>query len=87
MAWYMYNDRYPREFRIADYKAYPHPDVQAKENKTTTYSLLDNPTGIQVAADENLVVMADLKGQESVKIRVQNLDTPGEDGFGGMNMR
>ena len=83
MAWYMYNDRYPREFRIADYKAYPHPDVQAKENKTTTYSLLDNPTGIQVAADENLVVMADLKGQESVKIRVQNLDTPGEDGFGG----
>lgn len=83
MAWYMYNGKYPREFRIADFKAYPHPDVQAKENKTSTYSLLDNPTGISVAADENLVVMADLKGRESVNIRVQNLDTPGADGFGG----
>lgn len=83
LAWYMYNGKYPREFRIADFKAYPHPDVQAKENKTSTYSLLDNPTGISVAADENLVVMADLKGRESVNIRVQNLDTPGADGFGG----
>lgn len=83
LAWYMYNGKYPREFRIADFKAYPHPDAQAKENKTSTYSLLDNPTGISVAADENLVVMADLKGRESVNIRVQNLDTPGADGFGG----
>lgn len=83
IAWYMYNDKYPREFRIADFKAYPHPSIQAKENKTNTYSLLDNPTGISVAADETLVVMADLKGLESVNIRVQNLDTPGADGFGG----
>lgn len=83
MAWYMYNNKYPREFRIADFKAYPHPDVQAIENKTTTYSLLDNPTGISVAADESLVVMADLKGRKSVNIRVQNLDKPGGDGFGG----
>lgn len=83
LAWYMYNGKYPREFRIADFKAYPHPDVQAKENKTTTYSVLDNPTGISVQKDEVLVVMADLKGRESVNIRVQNLDTPGADGFGG----
>lgn len=83
IAWYMYNNKYPREFRIADFKAYPHPDVQAKGNKTSTYSLLDNPTGISVNANENLLVMADLKGLESVNIRVQNLDTPGADGFGG----
>lgn len=83
IAWYMYNNKYPREFRIADFKAYPHPGVQAKENKTTTYSLLDNPTGISVQKDEVLVVMADLKGREAVNIRVQNLDTPGADGFGG----
>lgn len=81
LAWYMYNDKYPREFRIAEYKAYPYPYIQANANKTSKYSLLDNPTGISVAADENLVVMADLKGRESIKIRVQNLDTPGEDGF------
>lgn len=81
MAWYMYNNKYPHEFRIADYKAYPHPDVQAGENKTGTYSILDNPTGIFVAEGENLAVMADLKGMESVVIRIQDLDTPGKDGF------
>lgn len=83
IAWYIYKEKYPREFRIADYKAYPHPSAQAKENKTSTYSLLDNPTGISVGADENLVVMADLKGLPSATIRVQNLDKPGDDGFGG----
>ena len=83
LAWYMYNEKYPREFRIADYKAWPHPDVMSQENKTGTYSLLDNPTGIAVEANENLVVMADLKGRTDVMIRVQNLDAPGGDGFGG----
>jgi len=83
MAWYIYKEKYPREFRIADYKAYPHPSKQAEENKTSSYSLLDNPTGISVETDEKLVVMADLKGLPTATIRVQNLDKPGEDGFGG----
>lgn len=83
LAWYMYNDKYPRQFRIAQYKAYPKPDTQAAANKTAKYSLLDNPTGISVQAGEQLAVMADLKGLKSVNIRVQNLDQPGKDGFGG----
>lgn len=82
IAWYMYHDKYELEFRIADYSAYPHPDLQATSNKTSPYSLLDNPTGISVSAGEVLVVMADLQGQ-SVSLRVQNLDEPGGDGFGG----
>lgn len=83
LAWYMYNNKYPREFRIAQYKAYPHPNTQAAINKTAQYSLLDNPTGISMVAGEQLAVMADLKGLKSVNIRVQNLDQPGKDGFGG----
>ena len=79
----MYNNEYQREFRIANYKAYPHPDIDAAVNKTAKYSLLDNPTGIFVPAGENLVVMADLNGLDKVNIRVQNLDKPGQDGFGG----
>lgn len=82
LAWYMYNDKYSRDFRIADYKAYPHPDLQRDENKIwASYSLLDNPTGIFVKEGDNLIVMADLKEGPSVKIRVQNLDSPGKDGF------
>ena len=58
----MYNNEYQREFRIANYKAYPHPDIDAAVNKTAKYSLLDNPTGIFVTAGENLVVIADMNG-------------------------
>lgn len=82
IAWYMYHQKYDTEFRIADYHAYPSPDIQAASNKTSPYSLLDNPTGISVAAGEQLVVLADLQGQRA-SLRVQNLDVPGGDGFGG----
>ena len=81
LAWYMYNGKYPRQFRIADYKAYEHPDKQAKINKTWTYSLLDNPTGISVAKGEQVAVMADLKGRKDISICVLNLDQPDADGF------
>lgn len=82
VAYYLYHKKYPSEFRVAEFKAYPHPDMQSVTHKTNPYSLLDNPTGIAVEAGEQLVVMADLKGAK-VSLRVQNLDRPGGDGFGG----
>lgn len=85
IAYYMYIGRYSREFRINTFRAYPHPDIQAKENKTSPYSLLDNPTGISVSTGEQLVVMVgDLKG-EKLSLRVQDLNKPEGDGFGGAN--
>lgn len=84
IAYYMFYNKYPKEFRIASFKSYPHPDIQAGINKTGTYSLLDNPTGIAVDAGEDLVVMADLNGQ-TASLRIQNLDKSGGDGFGGDN--
>ena len=41
IAYYMLKDKYPADFRIADFKPYQHPDIQATINKTGTYSLLD----------------------------------------------
>lgn len=82
IAYFMYHDRYDKEFRINTFKAYPNPDTEASRNKTSPYSLLDNPTGIEVAAGEQLIVLANLQGQ-NVSLRVQNLDRPGGDGFGG----
>ena len=84
IAFYLYHDRYAREFRIDTFRAWPHPDEDSRTHKTTPYSLLDNPTGIAVAAGEELVVLADLKGQTGVSLRVQNLDVSGGDGFGGV---
>lgn len=82
IAYFMYHGRYAGEFRINAFRAYPNPDTEAARNKTSQYSLLDNPTGIEVSAGEQLIVMADLQGQ-SVSLRVQDLDRPGGDGFGG----
>lgn len=83
IAYYMYRQKYPREFRIAEFKAYPHPDIQKAINKTSAYSLLDNPTGIYVTQGQELVVLVADAHNEDMGICIQNLDKPGGDGFGG----
>ena len=85
IAYYMYHDRYPGEFRINTFKCYPFPTLQASLYKTSAYNVLDNPTGISVEAGEEIVVLADLKSNLSVNLRVQNLNKPGGDGFGGQD--
>lgn len=85
MAYYMMKGKYPSEFRINEFKAYPHPDIQSKTHKTNPYSRLDNPTGIAVNANENLIVfVGDTHGYD-IALRVQNLDVPAGDGFGGIS--
>lgn len=72
---------YETEFRVATFKAYQHPDIMAKVNKTNPYSLRDNPAGISVKKGEELVVFAgDLHGQ-NIGLVVQNLDKS----FGGVS--
>lgn len=77
----MLKDKYPADFRIADFKPYQHPDIQATINKTGTYSLLDNPTGIFVKAGETLIVMVGETHGQHLSLRVQDMDTPNADGF------
>lgn len=84
LAYYMFKGKYDRNFRVADYKAFPHPDIQSETHKTNPYSLLDNPTGISVGAGETLVVMVGDTYGQSIGMKVQNLDAPGSDGFGGV---
>ena len=77
LAYYMFKDKYDRNFRVEDYKAFPNPDIQSETHKTNPYSLLDNPTGISVKEGETLVVMVgDTHGQ--------NIGMKGGDGFGGV---
>ena len=80
IAYFMFYKKYAKEFRVNTFKAYPHPDVQGRENKTNPYSMMDNPTGISVQKDEILVVMADKLPASKIYLRVQNLDAPGADG-------
>lgn len=81
IAFYLFKDQYPREFRIQEYKAWPHPDAWAGENKTSTLSLLDNPTGISVSEGEELIVFVGETNGNTLSLKVQNLDAPGADGY------
>lgn len=84
LAYFILKGTYPKEFRVATFNAYPYPDIQAAINKTSTYSLLDNPTGISVSAGETLIALVGNTHGKSISIRVQNLDKAGGDGFGGL---
>lgn len=81
-ATYIYynRDEYT-QFRVNEFKAYPHPDVHAKENKVNPYDLMDNVTGIYVKEGSTLVAFVDNPSAESIGLRVVNFDTPGEDGW------
>lgn len=85
IAYYMIKGRYPMEFRIDNFKAYPNPDIQAATHKTSQYSQLDNPTGISVSAGEKLIVLVGDTHGYNISLRVQNLDAPAGDGFGGVS--
>jgi len=82
IAFYLLNGNYPREFRIQDYKAWPHPDQWARENKTSTLSLLDNPTGISVTEGDELIVFVGNTNGYTLSMKIQNLDKAGGDGYG-----
>ncbi len=81
IAFYLFKGQYPGEFRIQEYKAWPHPDAWARENKTSTLSLLDNPTGISVSEEEELIVFVGETNGNTLSLKVQNLDVPGADGY------
>lgn len=83
LAFFIKGGKYDKEFRVADFKPWLHPEVMARHNKTFASSLLDNPTGIAVQAGEDLIVfVGDTHGIKQLTLRVQNLDKPGGDGFG-----
>ena len=81
LAQYLKAGKYPKEFRIQEYKAYPHPDMMAATHKTSPYSLLDNPTGMAVTSGDELIIFVGETNGESLQIRIQDLNRPDDDGF------
>ena len=73
LATALLNGSYNPEYRVAEYRPYQNPNVMAEVNKTSTYSLRDNPTGIYVEQGEELTVLVgDTKGQ-NLSMIVQDL--------------
>ncbi|MDR1763413.1 MAG: M60 family metallopeptidase [Dysgonamonadaceae bacterium] len=74
----IYNGFYNTEFRVQEYRAWEHPDVKAAVNKTSPYSLRDNPSGIYVSSGEDLIVfVGDTHGQ-NISLITQDLSTGGQ---------
>uniref|UniRef100_S0DFS6 Carbohydrate binding module family 32 protein n=1 Tax=termite gut metagenome TaxID=433724 RepID=S0DFS6_9ZZZZ len=69
------NGDYNSEFRVQNYKAWQHPSVMATINKTNTYSLRDNPTGIYVRTGDELIALAgEMPAGQSLALFVQDPD-------------
>lgn len=73
------HDNYDKEFRVQEYKVFQNPNVMASVNKTSPYSMRDNPTGIYVSTGEELVFFANNPQGENVSILIQDL----ANGYGG----
>lgn len=82
VAFYLSINKYPCDFRIQEYKAYPHPELFHKANKTSAeHDLLDNPTGIFVNKGKEVVVLVGDNHGYQLSARILNLNVPGGDGF------
>lgn len=70
---------YNFEFRVQQFRAFINPDVQSWSHKINPYSLLDNPTGISVDNDQELIVLVGPMRGKSIGLKIQDLD----EGYGG----
>lgn len=62
---------YDIEFRVQDYDSWQHPDIMAAINKTSTYGLRDNPTGVYAQTDEDIIVFVGETHGQNLAIIVQ----------------
>jgi len=70
----LYNKDYKSKDRVRDYFPYSKPLKVAEKNKTSPYSLLDNPTGVYIHQNEDIVLFVnDTKGQ-NISLRSVNFD-------------
>ena len=71
-----YND-YESEFRVQSYRAWANPDIDAAMYKTGAYSQLDNPTGIYIASNKDLVALVDDTHGQNISLAIIDLSTGG----------
>lgn len=66
---------YDPKFRVATYKPYPHPDLDADRFGTNTYTKLDNVTGMAVLTPGVYTVCVDETYNTNVTISVIDFET------------
>ena len=75
LALALFEGTYDTKYRIATYRPYQHPSVMASYNRTSSYSLSDNPTGIYVEAGEKLfVALGNVYPEAKISLLVRDLN-------------
>ena len=77
----IFDNNYATEFRVQDFKAWPHPDNFSSANRVGTYSLCDNPTGIFARQGDTIFVFVKEAGDIPVSLTLKNYNKPGGDGY------
>ena len=75
LALNLFNGSYDFNYRLAEYRPYQHPSIMATYNRTSSYSLSDNPTGIYVEAGEKMfVALSDVYEGADISILIRDLN-------------
>ena len=78
----LFNKEYDGKFRVQTYRPYQHPNIRAKENKTNSYSLRDNATGIYIKdIREKLIVLVGESKASNLILNIFNFKTRKEESF------
>jgi hypothetical protein len=77
----IFDEVYATEFRIQDFKAWPHPDDFSRNNRVGRYSLCDNPTGIFVRQGDTVIVFVDEIHDVPVSLTLKNYYLPDGNGY------
>ncbi len=77
----IYDQKYATEFRIQDYKFWPHPDDFSRNNRVGTYSLCDNPTGIYMQEGDTVIVFVEKVDEVPISLTLKNYDATDGNGY------
>lgn len=77
----IFDNAYSSEFRVQQYKAWPHPDVFSQNNRVGTYSLCDNPTGIFIRSGDTVIVFVDDTRGQVLSLTLKNLKATDANGY------
>ena len=77
----IFDNTYATEFRIQDFKAWPHPDDFSRINRVGTHSLCDNPTGIFVRQGDTVIVFVEDTYDVPVSLTLKNYNNPEGNGY------
>ena len=88
----MYDNIYPREFRIREFEALPEPGIHGTSNLINSFSRYEHPTGIYVNANEKLTLfIGSIPIGESIGLKVRewggkSANYPLREGFNQIQM-